>query len=294
MESYFPKDMSNFSLSDFEQNILGYYYLKSYENNNISLSQYDSNSYNIVNALKSLISKNLIKLSASRMELNITPFGSVIAEMISKNPSESFSVDNLSFNNLFDLYFKYYNGSGYSSSCEPDISRYVYTLLLEDKIQVFNGNIFKSGDRYIISNNDKITESRGRHSSSECFCDYVTFKVPRKSKSSGEIQYFICNISLNKLFEILPKHFFNEEDIESDDPVYLKLKKDYIAKKQYYEDNKTNLEMIKSLTNNSIDFIKEPTFDYKIYKYLIPAGEGKILGNKLRNYSGFNIPYKQH
>ena len=67
MESYFPKEMSDFSLSDFEQNILGYYYLKSYENTNISLSQYDSNSYNIVNALKNLLSKNLIKSSSPKM-----------------------------------------------------------------------------------------------------------------------------------------------------------------------------------------------------------------------------------
>lgn len=294
MESYFPKEMSDFSLSDFEQNILGYYYLKSYENTNISLSQYDSNSYNIVNALKNLLSKNLIKSSSPKMELNITPFGTVIAEMISKNPSQNFSVNNLSFDELFDLYFKYYNGSGYSSTCEPDISRYAYALLLDDKIQVLSGNIFKAGDRYIISSNDKITESGGRHSSSECYCDYVSFKVPRRSKSSGEIQYFICNMSLNKLFEILPKDYFNEKDIESDDPVYLKLKDDYLTKKQYYEDNKTNLEMIKSLTNNSIDFIKEPTFDYKIYKYLIPYGEGRTLGKKLLHYSGFSIPYKQH
>lgn len=294
MENYFPDEMLDFSLSELEQDVLGYYYLKSYEGRNISLSQYNKNSYKIVNAIRSLIDKNLITSVPPKMNLCITPFGKAVAEIIDKESIDEFDLKELDFNDVFDIYFKFYDGQNFYGLCEPDITRYIYSILVNDKSKINTANILKSGERYIISDSDKITQSGGRHSNPECICDYVTLKIPRKGKSSNEVQSFLCNVSLNKIFDIFPRDYFEIEEIESDDPIYLKMKQSYLEKKKYYDENKNSLQMIQSLTNNGIDAIKEPTFDFVVYRYLVPIGDGKLLGEKIKDYSGFKIPYRPH
>lgn len=293
MQNYFPKEMCDFFLSELDLNVLGYYYLKSYEDKNISLSQYDSNSYNIVGSIKKLMLKNLIGVESPKMILSITPFGKTIAEIIERNGFTSFDINNLDFIDTFDLYFKYFNGKYFYGSCEPDINRYVYSILTQDRTLLTYGNILKAGDRYAISDKDKITQPLGRHPIPECFCDYISLKIPKRIKGTSDVEYFTYSISLNKVLELFPDDYFVTEKIESTDPDYLEQKNIYLEKKKYYEENKSNLEMIKALTNNNIDTIKEPTFDFIIYKYLKPIGEGKVLGDRLKLYKGFMIPYRQ-